>query len=143
LQRFWLAALLSLLADQASKSLVLKLLFREITILPGVMAFRYVANPGAAFGLLVNQTQLLILLTLGLGLAIVVGHQKIRAANACFQWGVGLLFGGALGNLIDRLRFGYVVDFIDFGFWPVFNLADTAIVFGVVLVAIAVLRSNP
>jgi signal peptidase II len=142
LQRFWFAALLALLADQVSKSLVLKLLAHEITIVPGILVLRSVANPGAAFGFLVNQTQLLILLTTGLALAIVVGYKRIRAESACFQWGVGLLFGGALGNLFDRMRFGYVVDFIDIGFWPVFNLADTAIVIGVGLIAVAVWRSK-
>jgi len=69
-------------------------------------------------------------------LALVLGPPRYRL-------GLGLLLGGALGNLIDRVRFGAVIDFVDVPWWPTFNLADAAIVAGVALVLLQVLRANP
>lgn len=139
--RFWLTVLGTLLLDQISKLLVVQLLARKVTIVPGFLVLRYVGNPGAAFGFFANYTLFLaVLITLTLGLATLAGYNKLKAAAVHWQWGAGLLFGGALGNLIDRLRFGHVVDFIDLGFWPVFNIADTAIVLGAVFIALGLLK---
>ena len=61
-------------------------------------------------------------------------REKILKENTLFQWGVGLLMGGAIGNLYDRLQNGLVIDFFDFRFWPVFNIADVAICIGAALI---------
>lgn len=142
MRRFWLPVLTSILFDQVSKSMALKLITGPVALVPGLLVLRCVRNPGAAFGLFSDQTPFLVLVSVALGAAVLVGYDKLRSAPAYWQWGLGFLFGGMLGNLIDRLRFGYVVDFVDVGFWPVFNLADAAIVCGVGLIALGVLRDR-
>ncbi|MEW6172733.1 MAG: signal peptidase II [Bacillota bacterium] len=140
--RFWSAVFVTILADQLSKLLAARFLLDKAVSVPGVLTLHYVGNPGAAFGFFANRTPFLVLVSLVLGAVVLAGYNKIKAAPVYWRWGVGLLFGGALGNLIDRLRFGYVVDFIDFSFWPVFNLADTALVCAVAVIACGVLREK-
>jgi signal peptidase II len=70
-----------------------------------------------------------------------VSYPKVSFSNWPARLGLGLALGGAVGNLIDRLRFGGVVDFLEVGPWPVFNLADTAIVVGVALILAGMMRS--
>ena len=76
------------------------------------------------------------------GVLVVVLLAALLIAPARYRLGLGVLLGGAVGNLIDRLRFGAVVDFVDVPWWPTFNVADVAIVVGVVLVVWAVLRAE-
>jgi signal peptidase II len=142
LRRFWLSASLSLVADQASKLLVLKFLSHPVTVLPGLLTFRYVDNPGAAFGFFAHQRPFLVLAGLALGIIVLSGYRKLEAASACWRLGAGLMLGGTLGNLCDRLRTGAVVDFIDLGFWPVFNLADAAIVCGAAVIVLGMLKER-
>ena len=90
-------------------------------------------NDGAAFGLLPGRSGLFVAGTLTvLGLAVIWSLRR-KPASRWVTAGIGLLAGGAVGNLLDRVRQGSVVDFIDVGFWPVFNLADAAIVTGLAL----------
>ncbi|MEW6182441.1 MAG: signal peptidase II [Bacillota bacterium] len=142
MRRFWLVGFTVLLADQLSKLLVFRSLLGKTVGLPGLLTLHYVRNSGAAFGFFGNWTPFLIVLSLVLVTLVFAGYNRIKAAPVYWQWGIGLLLGGAVGNLIDRLRFGYVIDFIDIGFWPVFNLADTAIVCGVAVIACGVLREK-
>ncbi|ACX52700.1 lipoprotein signal peptidase [Ammonifex degensii KC4] len=132
---FWLTFLLSFLLDQVTKLWALSYLSRPLVLIPGLLTLRCVHNPGAAFGLLAHQTPLLILVAAVASLVLLLGYKRLRLnAPPIIHWGLGFFLGGTLGNLVDRVRFGYVVDFIDFGFWPVFNLADVAIVVGVGLI---------
>jgi signal peptidase II len=98
-----------------------------------LVAFEYVENRGAAFGILPGRTSLLIvvalMITLG-AIALMVREARQHSIGAA---GIGLVVGGALGNVIDRIRLGYVVDFIAVGIWPKFNVADTMITIGIVL----------
>lgn len=98
-----------------------------------LLAFEYVENPGAAFGLLRGQTGLLILAALAATVLVVLGISRLTAASRMVPVGFGFLLGGALGNLLDRVRLGYVVDFLAVGMWPKFNVADSAITVGLVL----------
>ncbi|MBE0467694.1 MAG: signal peptidase II, partial [Candidatus Desulforudis sp.] len=98
----------------------------------------YILNPGGAFGVLGDRQGLLLGVSL-LAVAAIL-FTVFRSVRTGYVWPVGLLLGGALGNLADRIRYGKVVDFIDLGFWPVFNLADVAIVAGAALLALAMLR---
>ncbi len=130
-------AALVLLIDQISKALVLAHLgpgdpVREIVLIPGVLRLFYVENTGAAFGLFQGKNPLLAVLAL---VVVVILAVWFRALVASWLGAValGLQLGGALGNLIDRFRHGFVVDFIDFSFWPTFNIADSAITVGVLL----------
>ena len=87
-------------------------------------------NSGVAFGAF-DGGGLVVGLLIGASLALLVGYFAFHAAMPGLWLPVGLLVGGAVGNLADRAREGAVIDFIDPSFWPVFNLADAAIVFGV------------
>lgn len=130
------AALATLAADQASKAAI------RSSLEPGERAdvifgvdFVRVTNDGVAFGLLGGQRGVTLAITLAaiaLLVALVVRHPDVRGLWAA----VGLLVGGAIGNLVDRLAHGRVTDFIDVGAWPAFNLADVAITAGVVLLLI-------
>lgn len=140
----FLIALLTLALDQISK-LAVRTLMEEgsfLALIPGVLHLTRVHNYGAAFGFLNYRVSLFIVLSAIVSLAIAVFGRRYAAGRRLMAWGLGLLLGGALGNLVDRLWFGRVTDFIDFRFWPVFNLADIAIVAGVVLVCWEVLRDS-
>ena len=134
--------------DQASKALVVDRLGpeaprHEMAILGDAVTLRYVENTGAAFGLLQGQAGLLTLAALAILGGLVFYYLRAGAASPATAAAIALIAGGAVGNLIDRLRLGYVVDFVAVGSWPTFNLADTAITVGVVLLAVDALIGAP
>lgn len=129
----YLIGLLVLFFDQLTKYWVQNsMLPRDsIPLIPGVFHLTYVQNTGAAFGFLRGKTLFFIVVAvLVLGFIIFLAPRLSRE-KPLLGLVFGLLLGGALGNLIDRIRFGYVIDFLDFRVWPVFNIADMAIVVGV------------
>ncbi len=113
----------------------------SIPVIPGVFHLTYVRNPGAAFGLLPNRTVFFIIVTLAVVALIVFFAGRLGKDGLAYQIALGLMLGGALGNLWDRLHGGLVIDFLDFRVWPVFNVADSSLVVGVLLFAYLVLRS--
>lgn len=131
---FFAAALITLLADQVSKALVRAWLplGSSFPLLPNTLYITHTQNPGAAFGLFPNATMLLIVVALFVSAILLwlgrQGFDRRRVAVA-----TGMMLGGALGNLIDRIRLGAVTDFIDLRVWPIFNLADTALTMGAFL----------
>ncbi|WP_062282705.1 signal peptidase II [Neomoorella mulderi] len=132
---FLLLAALVLGIDQLSKYII-RANFQPNESLPvinSVFHLTYVNNPGAAFGLLAYKTPVFVSVTLLVAVIILVAYRFLPPGRILLRLALALMLGGALGNLIDRLRFGYVVDFLDFRIWPVFNLADIAIVSGVIL----------
>lgn len=123
-------------ADQLSKLWVRGHLWLGESIpLAGPIRLTHVHNSGVAFGFLPNHT-FPIFLTIAMSIAIIVLSYRLAAFH---PWPVkvslGLILGGGVGNLIDRLPDGYVTDFIDLQVWPVFNLADSSIVVGTILLA--------
>ena len=142
--RWFLAAAAVIVADQATKTLVLgRFALGERLELASFLNLVLVYNKGAAFSFLSDaagwQTPLLVLFALAAaGIVTVLIVKKPQEKLLCA--GLALILGGALGNLIDRLRFGQVVDFIDFhlrGYhWPAFNVADSAITIGAALLII-------
>ena len=123
--------MVTLAADQVSKALV-RMNMSPGQSVPdsGVFRFTYVTNSGSAFGLFPNQTLFLIIASfVGIGVLLVFVRAH-SGGSALLPVSLGLQLGGATGNLVDRIRLGYVVDFLDVGWWPVFNLADSAIVVG-------------
>jgi signal peptidase II len=113
----------------------------EVVIVPGLLRLYYVENTGAAFGLFQGKNPLLAFLAFGVVVALVVWFRELVR----FWLGalaLGLQLGGAVGNLIDRFRHGFVVDFIDFSFWPTFNVADSAITIGVLMLLYVLLRQG-
>ncbi|MGE5604884.1 MAG: signal peptidase II [Bacteroidota bacterium] len=133
---YFLLTLSVLAFDQFIKAIVTGKLepLQSVTVIKDVFTITYVRNYGAAFGILQSQTLLLIALSIAVILFVWINRNKLSGYPKVFQVGLGLALGGALGNLVDRIRLGYVVDFLDFQFWPVFNLADIAIVSGVGLI---------
>ncbi|MBS3872551.1 MAG: signal peptidase II [Dethiobacter sp.] len=133
-----------LLLDQVSKHLVvLNLSYGEsLPIWPGFLALTHVHNFGAAFGLFAGQRWLFFVAVFVTMAVLFMWRKDILRAGPLALWSCALLLGGALGNFLDRLRLGFVVDFIDLGFWPVFNVADSAIVVGALTLAIVTIRAE-
>lgn len=131
--------------DQISKSWVRSHLeFGETVPLVGCLSFTYVRNTGSAFGLFANQAFLLTLVAIVGLVVILLLYRYLSKFSILGVSALGLVFGGALGNLIDRLRFGYVTDFIDVRLWgdfhwPTFNVADSAITVGSIVLAVFIL----
>ncbi len=132
--------------DQATKIMAVEWLGdgRIVPVIDGLLQLRLIRNPGAAFGLGVNFTVVLAVIVM-----VVIGvilRMTRRLTSVPWAVALGGMLGGALGNLIDRLfrepgpMRGHVVDFIDLPNWPLFNIADSAVVGGAVLIAILSLR---
>lgn len=109
-------------------------------IFTDIFHITYILNPGAAFGILENKTWFFIAVALVLLAGVVYLYPRLPE-NIIVKLGTGLLVGGAIGNLIDRVRIGYVIDFFDFRIWPIFNVADICIVCGVACLAYFLLLS--
>jgi signal peptidase II len=131
-----------ILFDQITKFLVEKYLyFKQTSVIDNVLLFTYVQNRGGAWGIFNNIPLLFIVLiqivVIGLFFYAIHSKRKLEIISIC------MIIGGALGNYIDRLFRGYVVDFIDFRIWPVFNVADIFVVVGgVLLILSAILIRN-
>lgn len=139
-----IVACLIFFADRLSKYLVMQNMVegQSVPLVPPVFYLTYVQNKGAAFGFLQGQVILLSAIAIVCLLLILTQWKKIMEKSPFVRWGVLISFVGAIGNLIDRLRFGAVIDFADIRFF-VFNLADVAIVFGVALLFWEVLVHDP
>ncbi len=106
----------------------------DLQVLGPVMSFSLRHNTGAAWGLLAAQTEWLTYLAAVMAVGLLLCGLRARRIVGYLRTGLPLLLGGAVGNLYDRLSLGAVVDFIDFHVWPVFNVADIAIVAGALLI---------
>lgn len=141
---FFLIIVAVVLVDQASKLWIVQhfVLHESREILPGLFNLTYLTNNGAAFSLLAGQPalwrQVFFLVVAGVALVCIWFAQRTYGRrHRCYAMGLALIAGGAVGNLIDRVRLGFVVDFLDFylgaSHWPAFNVADSAITVGVTL----------
>jgi signal peptidase II len=120
-------------ADQLAKRAAAAALgLGERVELVGAVALTHVRNSGIAFGLFSGRTTAIALVTVVAVAALLVWFARSGAARPLAPAGFGLLLGGSLSNLTDRVRLSYAVDYLDFGAWPSFNLADVAIVAGVI-----------
>jgi signal peptidase II len=136
--------------DQATKHLVLRTmpLLKSIVVIPGFFSITHVHNPGGAFGFLAQNGSpwrhwmFLAAAVIALSMILYFHHQTPRT-HPFLGLGLALIFGGAIGNLIDRLRFGEVIDFLDFYVahlhWPTFNVADSAVTVGVSIFVLHIL----
>jgi len=127
--------------DQITKAIVMRNFIpgESIPILQDIFHLTYVLNPGAAFGILSNQRMFLMLMGAGLIAATIYFYPMLKKADSFLRFGATAILSGAVANLIDRVQTGYVVDFFDFRIWPVFNVADIAIVLGMGFVIYAIL----
>lgn len=110
-------------------------------LLPALLDLTYVENTGAAFGIFSEKTALLAVFTVFILAALITYTLLHERSHPLFMWSAALISGGAIGNLLDRVFRGYVVDFLEFSFFdfPVFNLADCLVVLGAALLAVQVL----
>lgn len=108
----------------------------SLPIIPNIFHITYILNYGAAFGILRDQRIFFLTVVVILIVALWVFRKQIKNGGMLPQLGASLLVSGALGNALDRLVRGAVVDFFDFRIWPIFNVADIGICIGVVLLAI-------
>ena len=134
-QRPWLISGLTLAADQLTKWLIVHgfAVGHSVPLLPPILHLTYVQNTGAAFGLFKGQQLLFIICSVVIMGWIIREFLTDAALPSVIEWGYALVLGGAAGNLIDRARLGYVIDFLDLRVWPVFNVGDSAITIGVTL----------
>ena len=136
-------AVAAVLADQLTKQLVSNTLALDGQVhLVGPFSIHHVQNSGIAFGLFASATPVVIVLT-----AVAVGWMlyffaRSGARHPVLPAALGLLIGGSLSNLLDRIRLGHVTDFLDLDFWPAFNLADSFIVAGVAVLLGALVASD-
>ncbi len=122
-----------LVLDQVTKSLIRQNmpLGSTVPVLPGILDLTHLANTGAAWGIFKGMNIVFILVSFAALAYLIFGKVKDK------YHAVPILTGGIAGNLVDRLFVGHVTDFIDVGFWPVFNVADSALSIGIVLMIIA------
>ena len=131
---FLILTLFILSLDQISKYIVIQnLKLGESVPNSGIFRFTHAQNTGTAFSLFQNQTDILTIVSFVAIVLIIFIYLSIEKPSNYIYLSYGLLFGGALGNLIDRVRLGYVTDFFDVGFWPIFNIADSAISIGIII----------
>jgi signal peptidase II len=139
-------ATLAVALDQMSKALVRASIGpnETVTVIPGVLEIVHVRNAGAAFGMLQGRQTFLIAVAVFMLCAVAVYWWRVRPRSWPIIVPLGLVVGGALGNLYDRVVAGHVTDFLAFSFFaPVYNLADSAIVVGVATLVAWVLFSQP
>jgi signal peptidase II len=130
-------------ADQLTKHLVSSRLELgdEVTVTGG-FTIHHVQNTGIAFGLLAGAAWLVVPLTTAAIVWMLVFFGRSGARHPVLPVGLGLILGGSISNLVDRIRLGHVTDFLDVRYWPAFNLADTFIVVGVAVLLGALLAAD-
>lgn len=144
-----LIVLIGLVIDRITKIWALNRLTegRDIVIIKNLFSFSYLENRGAAFGIFQNKVLLLSLVTSVVILGMIYYLVKYRPASKLLRYSLALIIGGAIGNLIDRFAYKYVVDFIllhykDVYYFPTFNVADMMVVCGTFLFAICILKDE-
>jgi signal peptidase II len=132
---FFSIAFVIIVADQVSKYFAQLFIppNRYVPVIKGFFYLTYVKNTGAAFGIFAGQQIPLIIIGLLVCAIILYFHFK-EIGKDYYEIPFGLVFGGSIGNLIDRIFRSYVIDFIDFRYWPAFNIADAAVNIGLLII---------
>lgn len=143
------------LADLITKKIIMGslALYESVEVIPGFFNITHVLNPGGAFGFFASQSDMIrklvfLVLSSAVALFILWFYSRVARTHVFLSWALALIFGGAVGNLIDRFRYGHVVDFLDVyigsAHWPAFNVADSAISIGMaILIYHVVLKKIP
>ena len=130
----WVLAAVVLLLDQGTKSVIVAWLdWGESWPAEGFLRITHARNTGTAFSLFQGHSNILSFVAIFAVAVLLWVYATTGARSFVLRFALGLQLGGALGNLLDRLRLGYVTDFVDVGPWPIFNVADSAISIGMVL----------
>ena len=136
---FWISAIVVVILDQLSKRYVSTTFApgESRIVVPHVLWLTYVQNHTGAFGLFGSKTWLLILMAVAVLALFWFSFRDSAARSRTVRTAFGAIVGGASGNIADRLHYGYVVDFLDLRWWPVFNVADSCITIGVALLVLS------
>jgi len=136
-------ALAAIGADQLTKAVVTSriALYDEVHV-AGPFTIHHVQNSGIAFGLFASATSVVILLTTFAVAWMLYFFARSGARHPVLPIALGLVIGGSVSNLVDRVRLGHVTDFLDFKFWPAFNLADSFIVVGVGILLLTLVATD-
>jgi signal peptidase II len=136
-------AMAAVIADQLTKHVVASNVTLESSVgVLGPFSITHVQNSGIAFGLFSSATAVVIVLTTAAVAWMLLFFARSGARHPALPVALGLLIGGSVSNLVDRVRLGYVTDFLDLRWWPAFNLADTCIVVGVCLLVGSLLLAD-
>jgi signal peptidase II len=139
----FVVAIAAVAADQLTKAIVSsQLALGDAVDILGPFSIHHVHNTGIAFGLFADATSIVIALTACAIGALVLFFARSGRRHPLLPVAVGLVLGGSLSNLVDRLRLGHVTDFLDLDYWPAFNLADTFIVVGVMLLFVSFVAAD-
>lgn len=132
---FYLFVYIIIIIDQALKILVHRFmtLGQSVPLLKGILSLTYVRNTGAAFSLFVGFSPYLVAVGLLVVAVVIYFHHTLSAKKPIVHIALAFILAGSVGNLLDRVFRGYVIDYLDLGFWPVFNFADIMINIGVIL----------
>jgi signal peptidase II len=141
---FWLALAGVAVLDQFTKHVVATTFApgESRIVIPHVLWFTYVQNHAGAFGMFGSNAALLIVLAVAVLGLFWFSFRNSAAQSRTVRIAFGAIAGGAIGNIADRLHYGYVVDFIDLRWWPVFNVADSCITIGVALLIVTTLSGQ-
>lgn len=139
---FFISAVCILILDQVTKYIIIEKLpiNSSIEVIGGFFYITHVKNSGAAFGLFQDSIRILTIISIVAIVLIIILKIILKLNYVFYNVSLGFILGGALGNLIDRYFVGEVTDFINFTFWPVFNIADSFLIIGFCLIIILILR---
>jgi signal peptidase II len=142
--RFWLAAVSVLVLDQFTKHVIATGFEpgESRIAIPHVLWWTFVQNHRGAFGLFGSQAWLLVAMAIAVLGVFWFAFREAAANSALVRVAFGAIVGGAIGNIVDRFHYGFVVDFIDLHWWPVFNVADSCITVGVALLVLSSLAQR-
>lgn len=140
----FLLSVLVVILDQLSKYYVVThfKLGESVPVIENIFHWTYILNPGAAFGMFEGQRWIFVVIALSVLFGMAHFQKEIMESDWWTRYGVALFVGGAIGNVIDRVRQGLVIDFFDFRIWPVFNVADIAICCGVGMILWSILTTE-
>lgn len=142
---FYMIAVVVVIADQISKWAVMSTvpMGSSLPVLGPLLALTPTYNTGGAFSLLQTRNSVFIVVAVAAIVALSLAFHRYQRGNLAVSAALTLAMGGAVGNVIDRIRFGHVQDFFDIHVWPIFNVADSAIVVGIVLLTWNALFGKP
>ena len=142
--RFWLAAVAAFVLDQFTKYVVATNFEpgESRIAIPHLLWWTYVQNHRGAFGLFGSQAWLLVAMALAVLGVFWYAFRDAAAQSLLVRVAFGAIVGGAVGNIVDRFHYGFVVDFVDLHWWPVFNVADSCITVGVALLVLSSLARS-
>lgn len=146
-KKVYLISVLVFIIDQVSKAIISSFLVlnKSVKVIKNFFYLTYINNSGASWGILSNQRYLLVILSV-IAIIILLRYTNSFKNTKFNMIGLGILLGGIVGNLLDRVIFGYVRDFLDIYIFkynfPIFNIADICIVVGVIMLIISILRGE-